>query len=148
MSLRLELEDAEDQISDFVELHNTSIKAVEAVLTKMGILSQDVFVSMFITHAPQLAFIRARMQERLEGLIQELFATREVFLKKKMPKIKRTIEKYDAAITDGSEPENSLVFKLSNLVIQIEDFKFPDVPAALRQEVEILSFTKALHFLV
>ena len=144
MSLRLELEDAEDQIADYLELHNTSMKAVEAVLIKKGLLSQDKFVSMFMAHAPQLAFIHARMQERLEALISELFGTREEF-RKKIPKIRKVIEKFDAAITEGVEAENSLVQKLSVLLRQIEEFKFPDIPASLRDEAEILSFTRTLH---
>ena len=134
-----------DEWQRYSELHNVSVKAIEAVLTKMTFLRADEFRAgdVFRENKAAVEAVLAGMHARLEGLLAELANTRKEFLKNKAPRITRTIERVDALVTDGGEAVD--ISRLVTGLTQLDKFQFPDFPSYLADEPQVLALTKPLH---
>ena len=143
MSLEYEIEDCQSHWDKYAELHNVSIQAVEAVVTKMFILQQDSFTETdFFKNQKETVYrILGKMQARVEALLGELEISRLEYLKTQ--KIKKMVAKADAMVTSGEIAESEIFEKIALRLFQLEEMKFPDIPK-FKEEMQIPVFFKKL----
>jgi len=139
--MSLELDDAKEEWNKYVEFHNVSLKAVEAVLIMIAILRSPKFreTGLVEAHREKIDFVVSGMHARFEAFLTDLEIFRENFLKNKAPKIFRFFEKNDAQ----ENPIEISQFAIS--VLKLKEFKFPGFPVTPTSEAEVLTLTKPLH---
>ena len=116
------------------------------MLIKMALLRNEGFLGSAIgqNHKQEVAVILAAMHSRLEALLAELLSFREEFMKTKVPRMKRLLEKIDASVTDGGEQVDMQV--IATCLMKLDSFHLPEFPSDLTEEAQVLTLTKPLHF--